>query len=366
MENNFKYIVYCTTNIVTKKIYIGVHRISSDVFDGYIGNGVYINRASTYEHPKTKFQYAVKKYGPNKFIRTTIATFDNELDAYELEELIVNEQFLARQDVYNLALGGTNGAYYLTCHKVYQYDSNGNYVQEFSSINVASKLIGRAMVSIWRAIHNKIKCKNYYWSEEKYDKLDLTNYHIYEGPHKIPIYQYSLSGEYECCYNSINDAARILNISSANLSKSVKLGTICNQKRYSSVFNETFQGSRNEQTRNTAVHQYSLEGEYINSYKNMAEAKKALNIKSNIYDAIKLGRTCGGFQWSFEKLERMDKIKPKSGKSRKVGKYDKDWNLIEEYVSLSEAKRVNGASIEHVIRGRNEFSKGFRYKYIDD
>ena len=40
-----KYIVYCTTNIKNNKIYIGVHGTENpSIFDGYIGNGVYINK----------------------------------------------------------------------------------------------------------------------------------------------------------------------------------------------------------------------------------------------------------------------------------------------------------------------------------
>ena len=50
-----KVIVYCTTNIINKYIYIGVHVCKSEKFDGYIGCGVYINQPSTYNHPKTAF-----------------------------------------------------------------------------------------------------------------------------------------------------------------------------------------------------------------------------------------------------------------------------------------------------------------------
>ena len=57
MESNIKFIVYCTTNTVNKKIYIGVHKTSNpDVFDGYLGCGVKITQPSTYMNPKTAFQ----------------------------------------------------------------------------------------------------------------------------------------------------------------------------------------------------------------------------------------------------------------------------------------------------------------------
>ena len=96
----------------------------------------------------------------------------------------------------------------------------------------------------------------------------------------------------------------------------------------------------------------------------MQEAKNILGIKANIYQAIKLKQVCGGYQWSFEKLEYISPIKPKSGRARKIGKFDKDWNLIKEYKSLAECKKENGSGMQHVLSGRNQFAKGFRYKYL--
>ena len=55
MENNFKYIIYQTINLVNNKIYIGVHKTNPTIFDGYIGNGVNINHPSTYMNPKYPF-----------------------------------------------------------------------------------------------------------------------------------------------------------------------------------------------------------------------------------------------------------------------------------------------------------------------
>ena len=36
-----KYIVYITINLCNGKFYIGVHETNPDIFDGYIGNGIY-------------------------------------------------------------------------------------------------------------------------------------------------------------------------------------------------------------------------------------------------------------------------------------------------------------------------------------
>lgn len=139
---NMKYIVYLTKCLVNNKIYIGVHGVENpDVFCGYLGCGVNIYRPSSYLHPKTPFQFAVKKYGPKKFSRTTLKVFDNEKDAYALEAELVNEDFLKREDVYNLALGGRISMGAFPKVKVYMYDLDGNFEQEFESVTQAATFL---------------------------------------------------------------------------------------------------------------------------------------------------------------------------------------------------------------------------------
>lgn len=366
MENNLiKYIVYCTVCTINNKIYIGVHKTNPEIFDYYLGDGAYANRPSTYERSKTKFHYALKKYGVKNFIRNTIAIFDNEQDAYDLEEELVNKEFLKRSDVYNISLGGNHANIPELAYTTYQYDEFGNFIKEYYSIKEASIGVNRSFRSIWRAIKEKCKCANYFWTNIKYEKLDLSKMKSYEGLNKIPVFQYNIEGTYECCYESIRDASRILNIHSSNLSSAIKLGTICSNKYFTSIYSPNYSIAKDNIIKSRPVYQYDLNGTFIAEYKYQQEAKNILKIKGDIYKAIKLGRQCGGFQWSFEKLDSMPPVKTKAGKARRVGKYDKNWNFIEEYKSLAECKRINGSGMIHVITGRDEFAKGYRYKYLD-
>ena len=62
-----KYIVYCTTNLINNKIYIGQHLVKDpNEFDGFLGCGCYIQHVSSYKNPKTSFQKAVKKIRAKK------------------------------------------------------------------------------------------------------------------------------------------------------------------------------------------------------------------------------------------------------------------------------------------------------------
>ena len=364
MENNLKWIVYCTTCSINKKIYIGVHKTNPDIYDYYLGCGCYANNSATYNRAKTVFQRAVQKYGVKSFIRITIAIFNNEDDAYALEANLVNEQFLQRTDVYNTALGGKSGGQIIQRIPCYLYSSKGNFIREYDSQLSASRSLNRNLRTIQRAIKDKIKCAGYFITDVKYNILDISKMHNYVGSYKIPVFQYDKYGKYECCYESIKDAARVLNYDDTCIGRAIKLGIQYKGKYFTSVFDLEFSNAKSEEINHTEIHQYDLSGKYITSYKNMQEAKNTLGIKANIYQAIKLKQICGGFQWSFEKLEKIAPIKPKAGKVRKIGKFDKDWNLLKEYKSLAECKKENGSGMQHVLSGRDEFAKGYRYKYL--
>ena len=86
------HILYKTTNNINNKIYIGVHS-TDNLEDGYLGSGVSIG-------------HAIRKYGISNFSREIIEYFENPEDMYKREEEIVNEEFIDREDNYNISLGG--------------------------------------------------------------------------------------------------------------------------------------------------------------------------------------------------------------------------------------------------------------------
>lgn len=94
------YYLYEIKNIVNGKIYVGVHK-TKNLNDGYMGSGKVI-------------KYAIKKYGIEYFVKTITEFFDNAAMMYSREREIVTEEFLSRDDVYNLARGGGGGFDYAT------------------------------------------------------------------------------------------------------------------------------------------------------------------------------------------------------------------------------------------------------------
>jgi group I intron endonuclease len=93
------YYIYQITNLVNNKIYIGARK-SKSLDDGYMGSGKYIKRA-------------INKYGLENFKKEILNVYDNPVDMYNREAELVNEEFLKREDIYNLKLGGEGGWDYL-------------------------------------------------------------------------------------------------------------------------------------------------------------------------------------------------------------------------------------------------------------
>ena len=82
-------IVYKTTNAVTDRFYIGYHSTNNP---NYLGSG-------------DALQLAISKHGKENFKRDTIFEGTEE-ECLELEEFIVDEEFVLSESNYNLTVGG--------------------------------------------------------------------------------------------------------------------------------------------------------------------------------------------------------------------------------------------------------------------
>ena len=259
MENNLKkYIVYLTTNLVNKKIYIGVHGTTTPYkFDQYLGNGVKINDRHTYKYSKTPFEAAVNKYGPDNFVRKTLKVFDNLEDALDLERWLVDEEFIKRKDTYNITLGG--GIPPAITKIIYQYSLEGEFIKEWPSITEASIYYRCSSSSIGKAIFDRTPSLGYLWTEYKYDKLDLDSFKINEN--KTHTYLYNLSGILVNEFNSIAECAKFLNEDSSKISKSIR-GKFSVSKQFycSDIKYDKFPIPENVNHKYDKLYQYDLEG----------------------------------------------------------------------------------------------------------
>lgn len=93
------YYLYKITNLVNGKFYVGIHKTKS-MDDGYMGSGKVIKSA-------------IQKHGFLNFKKDILEHFDTSEAMYAREAEVVNEEFLLREDVYNLRRGGYGGFDYI-------------------------------------------------------------------------------------------------------------------------------------------------------------------------------------------------------------------------------------------------------------
>ena len=91
-ENGRYHVLYKISQISKPDFYIGKHS-SMDFNDDYFGSGIYLRSA-------------IKKYGRKDFKKEIICFFNNEIDSYLAEETIINEEFILREDTFNIKIGG--------------------------------------------------------------------------------------------------------------------------------------------------------------------------------------------------------------------------------------------------------------------
>lgn len=355
-RNSMYWILYQTINLVNNKIYIGVHKTKDPyTFDGYLGNGVYINSPKTYMYSKTAFEAAVKKYGVKSFRRSVLQIFTTETEAYKMEKLIVNKDFLARPDVYNMIPGGMFNYCQKKTTKIYQYSLSGKFLNEFNSFKEVAKKLNINSSSLSEACSCKISCSGYYWSKEKVDNLQLNKYAKLKL--EIPIYAYDLKG------NFIKEFPSTRSTGYSQASMSAILGNIVDNKyQFCYVKAKTYSEARDIYVKQRTIYQYDANGKYIATW-NYLKALKTFP-KDSINQAIRHKKlTKSGHYWGLSKHDIYNA--PIKKANRKIAKYDLDNNLIKIYNNSSECYKENGKNVYKVLKGMRKSYKNHIYKYIE-
>lgn len=123
------YTVYKITNLINGMIYIGTHS-TKNVNDKYMGSGSNIKKV-------------INEYGVENFKKEILFTFDDKDKMIQKEKELVDENFIAREDTYNIILGG--GFFDSTdCISVKDKDGNCLMVHKTDSRYLSGELVGVA------------------------------------------------------------------------------------------------------------------------------------------------------------------------------------------------------------------------------
>jgi hypothetical protein len=150
------FTVYKITNNINNKVYIGVHK-TNNLEDGYMGSGKYLS-------------LSIKKYGSHNFSKEILFVYDNPVEMYQKEAELVDENFIAEGNTYNLRVGGSGGFDYINQTKKNIYGKNGENGKKY--IDKANKVL-----------RQKLKDKNFKKEYLKSISKSLKKHYVENGSH---------------------------------------------------------------------------------------------------------------------------------------------------------------------------------------
>lgn len=356
-----KYIVYLTINKINNKIYIGIHQTENpDVFDGYLGDGAFVNKPSSYNKGKTHFHNAILKYGVSSFSRKTLHVFDTLEEAKNMEEFLVNIDFVKRTDTYNMTIGG--GVPPRHDKTIYEFDLKGNLVKTWDSIKSITQTYGCNKDRIAMCVKDKRSFNNSYWSE-----TNVINIAEYKLSPRGYVFQYTKEGILLNSFSSASEAAKKLDIDRESIISAVfdrttlfgyyflradeDINLLLNEKSNKKLINIT------------PVYRYLESGEFDKEYSYMKEAESEGFTRGRIIKAIKNNRVYKNYRWSYIKSDVIENYKEEHHKPVKVAQYDKNHNLIKIWDSVAECKKQY-PSCQKVCRKQRKSTNGFIFEYV--
>lgn len=362
-----KYIVYLTKNKKSKinnenKIYIGVHKTKDpNVFDGYLGCGIYVNQPSTYMYPKTPMQCAVKKYGTDAFERSVLYIFDTAKEAYKKEEELVDINFLKLPHTYNACLGGVCRNTY---RPLYQFDLNGVLKKKWEYSIEAYEFYSLPMEKFEYAIHNKHPLLDSLWATS--DKIDISEYSTKAWGEPKVTHLYSKEGKWLGEFISRKACGEYINIKEEVIVKAIKQQSLVAKNYYVSdkLFDEFVPKAR-RQLAKSKIYVYESDGTLVGD----GIGKEIMPIiKEYSWNTIRdsFRYKDGWYKTFYLSLEKINSIPERQIGSRiKVDVFDKYGNFIETLDTVKQVRekyKVPASKIKNLEMG-NRYFGDFIFKY---
>ena len=343
------YIIFLTVNTKRDKTFLGLHETENpEIFDGYLGDGIWINQPSTFMYPKTPLQCAVKKYGTDSFKRYTLFTTNSRDYAEEAFNKIMH--YCCDDFWYNTG--------YESFEKIYQFDLGGNLQKEWSMYD-ACNFYGYLPIKFIQAARQQVKLLNSYWSFIK--KIDVKEYSPKIG-NQLIYYYYPEGKLMSIHYDDIMTKELIDQINHQTLVTLERNGSLVSKHYITNKIVDEFNPKPRREYKDQVYYVYT-NNEFVGAFVGK-EVMPIISLHSwaKIKNAIQLNG--GWYKDFFISLEKVNEI-PEKKIRREVDVYDKYGKFIETFSSIKELKEKYGlrsCEIKNIMKG-TKYCKDWIFKY---
>lgn len=124
-----------------------------------------------------------------------------------------------------------------------------------------------------------------------------------------------------------------------------------------------------------AIHQYTLEGIYIQSYKSITEASLSIKGDKSAISTISAAAreiksiSAYNYRWSFKKVKQLPELQRSMRIKKSICQYDNDENIIGVFSSMLEASLITGigqANISGCCNGKQKTAGGYIWRYEEE
>lgn len=359
-------VIYSYTSLVFGKKYIGQ---TIDPYGRNYAHHCCCAPSSQRAEKNSVFSQALRAEGFDNFaynVLTLCHCPDREQLRKELDRQ--EEKYIALFDTtdpgkgYNVYPGGFStllDGYSVWAKAVKQYSLSGEYIARYDSASGAGRAVGirgSDIVSACSPNYSRKSAGGFLWTYDE-DELPpgLVEY-LRDLSLRGVIHRYTIDGEYIDSFQTLADAAKVVNGDIARISYCglppnihVSYGYRWSKERKDRLETEAVSLA-------VEVHQYDQKGCYTASYTNMANAAKAIKSKSptHIGHCIKdHWRKAGGYYWRTTRTDCIAIPENPNLKNRltrlPVHRYSLDGDYIDSFVNCLNATEIVGGEPSAIV-----------------
>lgn len=361
-----KYLVYCYTNKINNKKYIG---ITSRSIDEREANHIYESKNKSNKCYNAPFKRAIRKYSINGFTREILDIVDSLEEACELEKFYIKKYQTyykyKNSNGYNATLGGE--LLQMPRDRVVQIDSDTLEVSKvWDSVALAERELD---IRIYDAVNN-------------YSRISNNSHWIYENNFDVNTYKENimLSRNYICqvskerklihIWKNAKQASDNLGLSQGNISMCcIGLRETTNNNYwcyYRDYISDNFP-IKEKDTNKKRVIQFNDEGEILKIWDSMTEASNSLKIRlGDISESCNDHKHAGGYLWRLYDDYKGEEVSYINENQTRVEKLDDNKAVICTYESIGKAARDVGVKYPGICRAikNNCKSGGFYWRKV--